>query len=117
MVAAYVERRDWRQALGEVEQWLDTPEGARALCDSVGLLADDRLAEAWSLFTVYDEPIPQEEFQVLAEDSGIEDAGRAAEALRSMQVLELDASGRYVVEETVARAWERARPALSDAAS
>lgn len=117
VVAAYVERRDWRRALGGVEQWLETPEGARALCDSIGLLADERLAAAWNLFTVYGEPIAQEEFQALAEDSGVEDPGRAAEALRSMQVLELDASGRYVVEETATRAWASTRLALSDAAT
>jgi hypothetical protein len=116
VVASYVKKHDWREVIEGLEQWLDSAEGAGALCEAIGLVPDSRLAEIWNLFMVYDEPIPREEFPMLAEDDGIEDAARGAELLRSMQVLELDAKGRYVVEETAARAWRRTRPAMPHAA-
>jgi hypothetical protein len=92
-----------------LEGWLGSAEGAEAFCEAVGLVADSRLAETWNLFMVYGEPIAREELPPLAEDDGIEDVARSAEVLRSMQVLELDLKGRYVVEETAARAWRTAR--------
>jgi hypothetical protein len=116
VVDAYIVKHDWRRAIKGLEQWLNSAEGAQALCDAIGLAADSGLAEAWSLFMVYGEPIARRDFQSLADDEGIEEAGRAAEILRSMQVLTLDANGRYVVEETAARAWRKVRPAVPDAA-
>lgn len=109
VVEAYVKKHDWRAAIDGLEGWLGSAEGAEAFCEAVGLVADSRLAETWNLFMVYGEPIAREELPPLAEDDGIEDVARSAEVLRSMQVLELDLKGRYVVEETAARAWRTAR--------
>lgn len=117
VVAAYVEKHDWRWAIEGLEQWLESPEGAQELCEAIGLVPDTPLAAAWSLFIDYGEPIARDEFPILAEDDGIEDAARSAELLRSMQVLELDAKGRYVVEGTAAGAWRRARSSTADAAT
>jgi hypothetical protein len=117
VVKSYVDKHDWREAIDGLEQWLDSPDGAKTLCQAIGLVPDSPLAEIWKLFMVYNEPIAREEFPILAEDNGVEDAARGAELLRSMQVLELDAKGRYVVEETAARAWRRAWLATRHAAS
>ena len=117
VVHAYLQDHDWKRAIKSLEQWLDSPEGATELCASIGLNADDDLARAWNLFIEYGEPISLEEFQGLAEDEGIEDAGRAAELLRSMQVLELDPIGRYMVEATAAGAWRKCFSAEVHAAS
>jgi hypothetical protein len=117
VVDAYIDRHDWRKAIEGLEQWLDSPEGAAALCEAIGLVPDSPLADVWALFMIYDEPILREDFQTLAEDEGIENAARSAELLRSMQVLELDAKGRYVAEETTAQAWRRVRAAAPHAAS
>lgn len=116
VVHAYLEKHDWRGAIKALDQWLESLEGARELCDAIGLVVGSSLADAWKLFVDYDEPIAREEFQILAEDDGIADAGRAAEVLRSMQILTLDAKGRYVVEEIAARAWQKVRLTASDAA-
>ncbi len=107
VVEAYRQDHDWRGAIKGLESWLDSSEGSAALCEAIGLGVDAELAKAWNMFIVYDEPIAREEVQSLAEQDGIEDAGRAAELLRSMQVLELDSKGRYAVERTAARAWEK----------
>lgn len=107
VVDAYLQDHDWKRAIKSLEQRLESPEGATELCAAIGLEADVDLARAWNLFVVYEEPISLEEFQALAEGEGVADAGRAAELLRSMQVLELDSKGNYVVEKTAAAAWQR----------
>lgn len=107
IVDAYRQDHDWKKAIKGLEQWLNSGEGAAELCAAIGLDADEDLAQAWSLFIVYEDPISFEEFKDLAEGEGIADAGRVAELLRSMQVLELDSKGRYMVEKTAAGAWRK----------
>jgi hypothetical protein len=117
VVDVYRQNHDWKGAIKSLEQGLDSGEGAAELCAAIGLDADDDLARAWNLFIEYEDPISLEEFQDLAEGEGIEDAGRAAELLRSMQVLELDSRGRYVVERIAAGAWRKRVPAEVHASS
>jgi len=117
VVDAYRQDHDWKKAIKSLDQWLDSSEGAAELCAAIGLDADEDLARVWSLFIVYEDPISFEEFKDLAEGEGITDAGRASELLRSMQVLELDSKGRYMVEKTAAAAWRRRASANVNAAS
>lgn len=114
-VSAYTEtaKRDWRKTLTELEQWLESEQGATQLCDAIGFSEDADLVAAWNVLTEYDEPVAREEFPALAE-ADVADPARAAELLRSLQVVDLDAEGRYMVEPTVARAWRKIRPATSD---
>lgn len=118
VVESYIKNHDWRAAIKRLENWLESVDGAESFCDAVGLTADSYLADTWNLFIVYGEPLAREELPQLAEVDGIEDATRCAELLRSMQVLELDSKGRFVVEATVARAWRstKASTAVVDAA-
>lgn len=108
-------RRDWRKALTQLEQWLDSPEGAGKLCGAIGFAEDPDLVAAWNALMLLDgEPVAREDFPELAEGD-VADPAQAAEVLRSLQVLELDGEGRYVVEPTAARAWGKIGAAVGDA--
>jgi hypothetical protein len=114
VVSTYTAKRDWRKALGELERWLASPEGAAELCKAIGLDSDEDLIAAWNVLLAYDEPIAREGFQELA-DGEVADPARASEMLRSMQVLELDGGGRYVAEPTAAKAWKKVGSIAPDA--
>lgn len=108
-------RRDWRKALTQLERWLDSPEGAAELCGAIGFSEAPDLVAAWNALMLLDgEPVRREDFPELAEGD-VADPAQAAEVLRSLQVLELDGEGRYVVEPTVARAWGKIGAATGDA--
>ncbi|MGN6201856.1 MAG: hypothetical protein ACTHNY_05570 [Solirubrobacterales bacterium] len=114
VVAAYTAKRDWRRTLGDLEQWLDTADGAAELCGAIGLAGDKDLVAGWNVLLEYGEPIAREAFQELA-DGEVADPARASEMLRSMQVLDLDGDGRFVAEPTAARAWKKVGSTTADA--
>ena len=109
LVTAYTAaaaKRNWRKALADFAAWLESPEGADEFCASLDVHNDADAAAAWEEIVSWEEYLSREDFQQLASIGG-ERAAVAYELLRSLQVLEFSADGRFRAERTAARAWAR----------
>jgi AAA+ ATPase superfamily predicted ATPase len=103
VVSSYKPTRNWVKAIEDLEEWLQSPDGALTLCDAIGLGSDPTVKDAWDTLVELDEAVDRELFQELLE-SDPDNAAATSALLRSMQVLDFK-EGRFTAEPVAARAW------------
>jgi hypothetical protein len=92
-----------QEALDRIRDELSTTEGAETLVDEVGLRGSGLEELFGRILDLVDEPVEYVDLAALAADL-FEDADSVVDALRSLGVLNVNDSGRYVPEPIIASA-------------
>jgi hypothetical protein len=105
------------RALDQLQRQLDSPEGAGAFIDAVGLTADDSLANAFEYITALADACASiSDLTEAAELSGHPEPAAAVAAMEALGVFDVGDDGAYRVDPLLVRCWPfRRHPFRGDA--
>jgi hypothetical protein len=99
---------DENEALQRIADRVDTPEGAAALVEQVGLPENDDLLRAFdALVSLAEFGGVERSYLFEAVDGVVEDPTTTLECLLALQVFNVGSEGTYELEPLLVRAWQR----------